>query len=350
MSIRIRTLANGKRVYDVQVTVEARDASGRRRKVTRTVKTKAEAIALDATLKVEATAGAVPDSRRTVGDLMDAWLEGGIWSPTTAYGYRRVVERDVRPALGTIRLSRLGPRHLDKLYKDLRDKGQAGNTVRNVHRALTAALNQAVKWGWLAHNPAARSTPGPVGGGEGRVATETEVRALLAAADPDLSLAIRLACATAMRRAELAALEWSDVDFTAGTVTVSRSRVDAGGVTVTKGTKTHAIRVVPLRAATLDLLRERRGIGSVLNASPITLSRRLAALCVEVGIEGPDFGWHAFRHYALTELAGVTDLKTVADIAGHSTTRVTERYVHVREDRKRAAIEALDARHGLSGI
>lgn len=113
MSIKARKLASGKTVWDMQVAVEVRDARGRRKKITRTVATKQEALRLEARLKVEAEGGGARDSRRRVRDLMDAWLEAGTWSPTTAYGYRLLVEREIRPVLGGVRLDRLSAKHLD---------------------------------------------------------------------------------------------------------------------------------------------------------------------------------------------------------------------------------------------
>jgi integrase len=276
---------------------------------------------------------------------MAAWLEAGEanWSPVTAYRYRCLVKGKVLPALGDIRLDRLSARHLDTLYADLRKQGLSNRSVLRVHATLRTALNRALKWHWVPSNVATLASTGPQGGATGRVATDEEVKALLAAADPDLGFAIRLACATGMRRSELAGLQWSDVDFTTATATVTVSRaVVMVGRAVEKGTKTHAVRSIPLAPQTLELLRGRRGIGSVLGATPDQLSARLSELRDAVGIEGDGFGWHAFRHYAGTSLAGVADLRTVADILGHSTLRTTERYVHARAERSRAAVMALD--------
>ncbi len=231
----------------------------------------------------------------------------------------------------------------------MRAQGLANRTVLKVHSHLRGALNQAVKWKWIPANPAQQATTGPQDGQDGRCATEAEVRTLLAvadSADPDLAFWIRLACATGLRRSELAGLDWSDVDFTTSTLTVRRAVVAVKGGTVEKGTKNHATRVVPLGPATLELLRSRRGIGKVIGLTPQALSDRLAALCAEAGIEGTGFGWHAFRHYAGTSLAGVTDKFTVRDILGHKTTVTTERYVHAQADRMRAAVVALDATLG----
>ena len=324
------------------------DEAGRKKYVSRSVPTQKEARDVEADLKVQVAQGKVKPSAngKTLADVLAAYLENFDGSPTTLYGYRLIVKR-LPQKLTTLRLRQVTPDKLDRLYREMRKDGKGNTTVRNTHALLRAALGLAVRYGWIGVNPALQARPGSTRAGEGRVASREEVDRLVAAAEADtdtygnLGFVIRLACATGMRRSELCALEWSDVDFNTGTVMVSKALVDAGGVTTTKGTKTHAVRAIPLGPSMLATLKEHRGIGPVLNVSPITLSRRLADLCKQLGIEG--LGWHAFRHYAGTALVGVTDLRTVATILGHSTIRTTEMYVHAMADRSRAAVEALEA-------
>ncbi|MGH8992107.1 MAG: tyrosine-type recombinase/integrase [Acidimicrobiia bacterium] len=347
---------SGRKGWQVQVYAGTGD-DGRKRYLNRSAATKKEALQLEAELKVAVAAGKErPASGKTLADALAAYLEHFQGSESTRYGYGLVIKR-LPDTLTTLRLRQVTPEKLDAYYRSLRRQGYSNSTVRNAHALIRSVLNRAVKWGWIGSNPALNSSPGPTRAGAGRVATEAEVRALLAGDDPDLVFAIRLACATGLRRSELAALQWSDIDFEAGTLTVSKALVDAGGRTYEKGTKTNSARVIPLGPATLEMLRARRGIGPVfmiapgpghtpVPASPRSLSNRLAALADAVGIEGPDFGWHSFRHYAGTSLAGVADLRTVADILGHSTLRTTERYVHALAERSRAAVNALDGTLG----
>ena len=364
MSISARKLASGKTVYDVWIYQEVRDARGRRKKISRTARTKQEAIRLEATLKVEAMGGGVRDGRTTVGDLMEKWLTAGdgVWSPNTLYRRRCDVARYITPVLGMVKLDRLSATHLDRLYRDLRKQGLANRSILKVHSHLRAALNRAVKWRMIPANPALVATTGPQDGEDGRCATEDEVRALLAAAGPEMAFVIRLACATGIRRSELAGLEWPDVDLNGATLTVRRAVVMVKGAAVAKDTKNHATRVIPLGPSTVAMLKERRGIGRVSGLTPDQLSERLRDLIERVnlgqalralyghqpepGIEGAGFGWHAFRHYAGTSLAGVTDVKTIADILGHKTLVTTERYLHAQTERSRAAVVALDAALG----
>jgi hypothetical protein len=58
-----------------------------------------------------------------------------------------------------VRIDRLGPADLDHYYATLTKLGLKPLTVRKSHAVLSAALHQAVKWGWIDRNPADRSSP-----------------------------------------------------------------------------------------------------------------------------------------------------------------------------------------------
>ena len=350
MAIRKRTLSDGTMRYLVEVYVDDRNANGRRKKVARQVRTLREARKLEAELKTEAGVGAhVAASKQTVGQLMDIYLETGDWSPTTRYGYRRLAEREIKPALGTVRLEELRPDRIDRMYRKLRQRGLKNRSVHNVHALLHAALEQAMKWGWTVTNPADRATPGPAAAGEGVVADQKEVDRILAASDSQLHLAVRLAAVTGVRRSELCGLQWSDVDFSAGTIKVQRAIVDPAGRKYEKGTKTHAVRVVPLDSGTLSLLREYRGIGRIIRWTPRALSQHLADICDELGIERRNdgsrqrrLGWHSFRHYVGTAIANAGDVTAASRRLGHSRKSTTlDLYVHGDVERDRAAADVM---------
>lgn len=316
--------------------------------LTRSAKTQREARALFAELTVAVAAGREkPSAGQTLADVLAAYLEHveDAASPTTRYGYGLVIKR-LPATLTGLRLRQLTPEKLDAYYRSLRKQHYSDRSVRNVHALIRASLNLAVKRGWIGSNPALRATPGRSGGPQGRVATLAEIEALLAAADPDLRLAIRLAVVTGARRSELAALEWPDIDWAGGTLTISRALVDAGGRTHQKTTKTHQARTIPVDSGTLELLRARRGIaGSVLGKPPRVLSHDLAALCRELGVEG--LGWHGFRHAMATLLLGSHDVKTVSARLGHANPNVTlATYAHQVHERDRAAGDAIGAMLG----
>jgi integrase len=166
---------------------------------------------------------------------------------------------------------------------------------------------------------------------------------------------------TGVRRAELLALRWSDVDLTTGYLSIRRNYVRVRGKTIEKDTKTHQMRRISLDPATVEVLTEHRQRyedlvrkvgteptnGAFLFSyevshdrpyNPSGVSHRSARMCAEIGI---DNHLHASRHYSATELltAGV-DLRTVAGRLGHGGGGATTLRVYaawVGESDRRAA-------------
>lgn len=73
--------------------------------------------------------------------------------------YRSEIERHIRPALGATKVSRLSARHLDEFYGARKEAGVSPKTIRHEHAILSAALHQAVRWGWVRDNVAERGRP-----------------------------------------------------------------------------------------------------------------------------------------------------------------------------------------------
>ena len=113
-----------------------------------------------------------PRTKATVNQLLDRWLEVVELETTTRNSAVGRLNRHVRPVLGAVSLSRLDAETLESFYAQLRrcrercgGGRQAGHTcrplalatVRLIHANLSAALNSAVRWRWLAVNPAAQA-------------------------------------------------------------------------------------------------------------------------------------------------------------------------------------------------
>jgi integrase len=316
----------------------------------------------------EAHSGRVARTSTTVGQLLDRWLlhiEGLGRQPSTIHGYKGKIDHDIRPALGSVPLNKLGAETLDRCYAAWTSSGLASATVRQYHAILSAALHQAVKWGWIDRNPADRATPPSPRGQTINPPTPEQVNRLVAAAeakDPVLATAIALAALTGARRGELAALRWSDIDLTTGYITIARSITVVNGKTDEGGTKTHQIRRLALDELGAQILRNRwayqvdlsERAGSPLAGNPFvlsyqahagipvnpdTISHRFAALAARLEVT---CRFHDLRHFSVTTLiaAGV-DIRTVATRHGHAQATMTlNRYAHAlpASDREAAAV------------
>ncbi|MGW1449680.1 site-specific integrase [Micromonospora sp. NPDC002411] len=213
--------------------------------------------------------------------------------------------------------------------------------MRQIHWILIGALSRAVRWRWIAINPAGQAEPPTPPHPDPQPPNLRTLRIINEAwHDPDWGPLVWLAMTTGARSGELCALRWHHLDLAAGVLTLRRSAYfDERGELREKGTKTHQQRRVALDPDTNEVLRELHGRHldrlARLDAEadtadyvfspepdnsrsyrPDTIVRRHGRLAVRSRIESRI---HALRHYSSTELinAGV-DVRTVASRFGHS--------------------------------
>jgi len=353
--------------------------TGRKRQKSISVASRAEAKQAEARLITEVGAGQHrATSNRTVAELLEGWLE---WrqsvrpiSPTTVATYRGYIDRAILPTFGKLQLSRLDAATLDAFYAHLRKQGgkggrpMAASSVHQVHAILSGALNRAVVWGWIAHNPARLATPPSIERTDLQPPAVEDAARLLAVAlaeDPELGLFLRLAVVLGARRGELCALRWSDVNLDQGEVLIAGGIVRVPGESlVDKATKTHAKRRVALGADTVELLRAHRlaearnalAFGTTLapdayvfshvpdGSTPINpdgITHRFRRLARRLGVR---CRLHDLRHFMVTQLvAGGVDWRTVAGRAGHADGHMTlSTYAHFQQAQDRQAAEFMD--------
>jgi integrase len=200
--------------WELTVSTGVDPNTGRYGRVIRTVRAanKREAKAALHRLEVEVAGGHVGPDDLTVAQLLDRWLvhiERLGRSPSTLYNYRQYVHRELVPAIGGLRLSKLTSGHLDGLYGSLLRRGLAPATVRQVHAVIRAALRQAERWGLVSRNVATFASAPSQPQREQHPPTVAEVQALIEAAaalDPLFGLYVRVVAATGMRRGEACGL------------------------------------------------------------------------------------------------------------------------------------------------
>ncbi len=264
------------------------------------------------------------------------------------------------------RFRRLRGRDLDGFYDELRRRGLSSTSVRRYHAVLSAALNQAVRWGLLEHSPVPQATPPSVTRSEPAAPTPDQIKQLIEAAqadDPEFATLLFVAATTGCRRGELCGLQWTDVDLRDGSLVVRKSVSDLPGRVEIRSTKTGLVRRMALDDATTATLMAQRALAET------RCSRVGASLSVDAYIwsDTPDYSkplkpgritsefhtlrkklglqrirLHDLRHFAATiMLAGGVDVRTVAGRLGHTRPTLTlQTYAHVMEvtDRRAAAI------------
>jgi integrase len=333
---------------------------------------------------------------------IDEWLRTADIEQSTRDGYVGYIDRVIKPILGDTSVSKLGARELENLYSQLRrcrkrcdgkpfiekhkTKGEhncvaskcqphgckpmAASTVRQIHSIISGVLDAAVRWDWIASNPAKIAKRPKQKPPEPDPPSPANAARLVEAAfgmSEDWGTLVWLVMTTGMRRAEVAGLRWFHVDLDAEVIEIRRSYVQSKGKGKEKDTKTHQMRRIALDSETVALLRAhkeycREELGKVdvkladdrfvfmsarktdasVPYSPDAISRRYKKMA---GRLDPPINTHihALRHFSATELltAGI-DLRTVAGRLGHggggaTTLRVYAAWV-AASDRKAAEI------------
>jgi integrase len=359
--------------WELRVPLSTDPITGARRQASETFHgTKREAQRELARLVAQADAGGRATGRVTFAQLLDRWWEQKRerLSPTTAREYRRVIERRLKPDLGRRPLNKLTVVDLDAYYLRLeRDEGLAPASVRQIHAIVRGALGQAVKWGWLASNPARDATLPRATRQRITPPSAAKVRQLLALAEDhsvEMGMFVRLAALLGARRGEVCGLRWDDVDEASGTIKIRRSVVDVAGHVTVKSTKTHADRVVAVDVGTLDLLRRHRSWmkeraleactdlvrdayivsewpdgSKPMRPDKVTIVFR--ALRDKVAV--PTARLHDLRHFVATQMiAAGQDVVTVAGRLGHAQPSTTLNiYAAFVKERDREAATQLAA-------
>jgi len=299
----------------------------------------------------------------TVGKLLDDYLKNLKRlkkARSTVDTYKVHIETHIRPALGTVRLDKLTPHVIDNYLAALEAKKLAPRTIRLNHAVLSAALTQAVDWGWMKANPAKRARLAAPERSTAPALTVDQLRTIYHAAlqdDEDIAVTIALGALTGCRRGELCGLKWSDVDWEAGSLKVERQWVTGpGGQNLSTTTKGGKGRVVFIGVEGIALLRGYQDVkteqigdeptgwllspdGGITPLKAKTVTDVFGRLTKKLKIPAT---FHTLRHFAATELsaAGV-DLPTAAAQLGHSTAVLAGTYLHTSDERGAAAGELI---------
>lgn len=356
-------------VWEIRV-FSGRDQFGRPTQVSRTVRgTKRDATRVANSLDARKPTRA---AGRKVADLLAAWLEvnEATWTEASRRDNKSRVGQVFADPIAKIAVARLGVSDVERWHARMRHAGVGEAAIRGRHNALRAALAQAVRWEWVPVNvvSAARLRQPRKAPRQGM--DSAEVRAVIDAAgtvDPAAAVALRLAAVGGLRRSELAALRWDDLDG-------DRLRVDSSVEVVRRPDERSVVRDAPTKTAnqrrvwldpeTVEMFEALRA--DRLGESDYVFSRVSAPPNPDrIGwwwrrareISGIDRKWrlHDLRHWTATAgIASGHDVRTVAGRVGHSNAAMTLRvYAHAVEQADgalgRALGEALRAASDAKG-
>jgi integrase len=220
-------------------------------------------------------------------------------------------------------------------------KSCSPSTVRIAHQILSGFFSWCVEQNDLPASPMAKVKPPRAEKTERKALSEDQIKLLLdyVADKPFVGRVIRLALGTGLRRGELAALRWSDLDLNTGRLTVSKAIVKVGSCEIETRPKTAAgIRSISLPPSLINELRVQSGppSASLLTSSTgqrpslAHLSRLVGDAMAAVGL-GDGYCLHSVRHSHATQLLRKKlPVKAVSQRLGHSDITTTLRtYAHV---------------------
>jgi integrase len=361
----VKKLPSGRYYFAIRVRV----SGGQVRQVKRSgFEHKYEAVAALAEYRRQLGLGVDPAApKQTVGEYLDRWLDGCEDLRATTKALRRGhIEAHLRPVIGGVWLHELHPEHVRAVVRQARSRLSVG-TLHTVFATLRSALNDAVRDGLIPANPCARVRMPKVPRRRYTVWTPEQTRRFFEAIRDDrLYAAWWLAANTGLRRGELCALRWTDLDLDGLRVTVTRQRVHLSGrVEETEVKTTESDGVVALDPGTVDALRhhkrrqaeehmarrdeyEDRGyvFANELGApyAPKTLATRFVRLVRQADV--PAIRLHDLRHLHATVglLAGVP-LKVMQARLRHANPNTTLAiYSHVLREMDEDAATTIAAR------
>lgn len=348
-----RRKANGTWLYRVEV-------DGRRVSGTGRTKTDAKRIATER--------ARVLGERRTtdtVRDLYDDWCrltpEAVGLAPTTRDQYRYLVGKHVMPTLGNVKVEALTRR---KVADTVNDLGGSQSTRRSTYAALVRLLDYAVDRGMMRVN-VGREVPRPAAPRpEDRKITPDAARKVIEAANGHrLGLAALLGFGCGLRRGEMLALRWADVDLEGGVLTIS-GNVTRSSAGLKRGTpKTRrGVRQVPLAGVVIAGLKahrrqqaaERLAAGVAWTDLDLVLTNEIGTLVEPRELSRAWRGWarkakvkdtgtHLGRHYAATTMlaSGTASVADVAAVMGHDPAVLLNTYATAVATGQRAAADVL---------
>ena len=235
------SIVKRKKKYSVVYTYT--DENGNKRQKWETFDTNGEAKKRKLEVEYAQEAGTfIPPSAKTVNDLLEEYMSiygVNTWAMSTYESRKSLISNYIRPLIGDMKLEDVTPRIMDKYYRDLltvkavstkyvkaRNEYLTPHTIREIHKVLRNAFNQAVKWELMTRNPVEHATlPKEEHKTRDIWTAEVLLKALESCDDDILRLAINLAFSCSLRMGELLGLTWDCVDISPASIELGQASI-----------------------------------------------------------------------------------------------------------------------------
>lgn len=308
------------------------------------------------------------------GEWIDFWYQNyskPMLRATTRNGYEGRIYGHIIPELGNIPLNKLTQIDLQQFYSRLRKNGRlifaeqfgeglSGRMVRACHSNCRSALERAKKEGLIKSNPAIDCKLPPKKAREMQVLTREEIKRLLIQAKAeDYFEVFLLELTTGLRRGELLALQWEDLNPKTGELHITKQvyRTKEDGLLISAPKTRASIRTIFLPLPMVTVLEEyRKTVNSrwmfpspVKEDSPLdpgTVRQRLHLILEHAQCKQVRF--HDLRHtFATMALSSGMDVKTLSTILGHVSSSTTlDIYTHLTASKQVEAAAKIDQKIG----
>jgi integrase len=340
MSVRRRK--DGRWRVDVVVMKD-----GKRQRFRKAAATRSEGLALERDFRAKLAQGIAPTLK---SPLYSEWAKDFLSvyaatnnKPSEVASKQAILDGHILPFFGDMQLNRIGVESIERFKARQVEVGAKPKSINNRLSVLRRSLVVAVKWKKLDSLPETQWTkagPTPF-----RFLDFHDADQLLEHAGAWRTMVL-IAMRTGLRRGELLALRWEDINLTAASLQVRRSVWRN-----VEGTpKNNRTRTIPLSNEAVAALREHptRFVGGYVfgdgrtRLTPGKLRRPLYNACQRARLGR--CGWHVLRHTFASHLAmrGIP-LKVIQELLGHATIDMTVRYAHLSPDVKIDAVRQLDS-------
>lgn len=357
--------------YQVRYTEGYHPGTGKQIQRSITGKTQAEVAGKMRKVICEMESGTyVPPNKLTLGQWLDIWTEEylGNVKESTAAAYQSSIKTHIKPRLGAVRLDALTTHMIQTFYNGLLEstedrKAASPKTVKNIHGILHKALRQAVACGCMRINPAVNCILPRIEKKDIQPLDENEIKLFLKAIKGHrFEMLYAVTLFTGLREGEVLGLTWDRINFTRGSILISRQlqkekKVD-GAFRLVSLKNDRPRRIMPAPWV-MDILKKRRLMQEEHKAQageawsnpmnlvftnelgrnliPQTVVRDFKEIVTSIG--RPDARFHDLRHsYAVAAILAGDDIKTVQGNLGHATAAFTlDVYGHVTDQMRSAS-------------